>query len=303
MPRYLPNRNLPSAARGPHPNSGPQQCGRSTGDSRDGLSADCLPTDHHLAGTAGTPGSAGSLVGGFWNPGGQGTNCTDGTGGQGGGGGGHKVFSIRDLDDVSNDYGSEGQVLTMHNGKLIFATAGGGTVETPTGTVNGSNTSFTVTAAPQYIVSDGITVLYIKPKINPFINWQEAMRQELVFLTSKNVINLDRDSVESISALANKGQSGQNYRIVLDPETNEWVYYDKTSSPALTSQRECKGYSEIKQNTAHITGNVTGIAKNPFYLVPLTIFFAGILALLLLAIIARSINSYRRNKPKAKVTA
>ena len=33
---------------------------------------------------------------------------------------------------------------------------GGGTISTPTGTVNGSNTSFTVTAVPLFIVSDGI---------------------------------------------------------------------------------------------------------------------------------------------------
>jgi len=34
---------------------------------------------------------------------------------------------------------------------------GGYTVETPTGDVNGSNVTYTVTATPVYIVSDGIT--------------------------------------------------------------------------------------------------------------------------------------------------
>jgi len=33
---------------------------------------------------------------------------------------------------------------------------GGGTVSTPTGTVNGSNTSFTASDTPLFVVSDGI---------------------------------------------------------------------------------------------------------------------------------------------------
>jgi len=44
---------------------------------------------------------------------------------------------------------------------ITFTASGGGpggiTVETPTGTVNGSNTVFTVSAEPQWVVADGIT--------------------------------------------------------------------------------------------------------------------------------------------------
>lgn len=41
---------------------------------------------------------------------------------------------------------------------VVTATGGNGvTVETPTGTVDGSNVSFTVTAEPKWIVSDGVT--------------------------------------------------------------------------------------------------------------------------------------------------
>ena len=39
----------------------------------------------------------------------------------------------------------------------INITGGSVTVETPTGTIDGSNTSFTVTATPKWIVADGIT--------------------------------------------------------------------------------------------------------------------------------------------------
>lgn len=45
-------------------------------------------------------------------------------------------------------------------GNVTINATGGGTgytKETPTGTVNGSNTSFTVTATPVYVVSDGAT--------------------------------------------------------------------------------------------------------------------------------------------------
>ena len=37
------------------------------------------------------------------------------------------------------------------------SSGGGGTVETPTGAVNGSNTSYTVTAEPDWVIADGVT--------------------------------------------------------------------------------------------------------------------------------------------------
>lgn len=39
----------------------------------------------------------------------------------------------------------------------VDTSSGGYTVETPAGTVDGSNTAFTVTVAPVYIVIDGVT--------------------------------------------------------------------------------------------------------------------------------------------------
>lgn len=56
-----------------------------------------------------------------------------------------------------------GSNVTINNANpeypIITATGGSGstTVETPTGTVNASNTSFTVSAEPKFIVSDGVT--------------------------------------------------------------------------------------------------------------------------------------------------
>ncbi len=61
---------------------------------------------------------------------------------------------------VSNADGSTPVTLyadpTTH--RLLVSLSGGGvTVETPTGTVNGSNASFTVTAEPLWVVADGAT--------------------------------------------------------------------------------------------------------------------------------------------------
>lgn len=41
-------------------------------------------------------------------------------------------------------------------GRAVLSVSGSGAVETPTGTVNGSNTAFVVTRTPKWIVADGI---------------------------------------------------------------------------------------------------------------------------------------------------
>ncbi len=64
----------------------------------------------------------------------------------GGGGGGDNVRA-----------GSGVTITTNAIGAKVISASGGGTVETPTGTVNGSNVTFTVTATPKWIVADGIT--------------------------------------------------------------------------------------------------------------------------------------------------
>lgn len=53
--------------------------------------------------------------------------------------------------------GSGISISTVNGVKTITATGSGVTYETPTGTVNGSNTSFTVTATPLFVIVDGVT--------------------------------------------------------------------------------------------------------------------------------------------------
>lgn len=78
---------------------------------------------------------------------------------QGRGGGNVEVFSsgTKVGSGQGIDFGS-GFTVT-HNGssaQVSIASGSGVTVETPSGTVNGSNKTFTVTATPKWIVSDGI---------------------------------------------------------------------------------------------------------------------------------------------------
>jgi len=70
---------------------------------------------------------------------------------------------LREITDVNVTGLVDGQTLIWQakTNKWIPGTASGGTggytVETPTGTVDGNNTTFTVTVVPVYIVSDGTT--------------------------------------------------------------------------------------------------------------------------------------------------
>lgn len=70
-----------------------------------------------------------------------------------------KSYSTGDLTDTKT--ATTGQIMKKQAdgtwAPANEAAASGVTVETPTGTINSSNTSFTVTAEPKWVVSDGIT--------------------------------------------------------------------------------------------------------------------------------------------------
>ena len=75
------------------------------------------------------------------------------------------IYEFTDLVDVPHTYiGSNGKVLSVNPSEtaLIFTTAGTGgsgglNIETPSGTVDGVNTSFVATVTPLYIIIDGVT--------------------------------------------------------------------------------------------------------------------------------------------------
>lgn len=58
----------------------------------------------------------------------------------------------------------------LGNGVIEFDSSGGGgsiSFETPSGTVDGTNTTFTVTVAPLYIVTDGVQYFENIPAASP----------------------------------------------------------------------------------------------------------------------------------------
>ena len=140
--------------------------------------------------------------------------------------------------------------------------------------------------------SENIVILDIEPEIDPYINWQEAMRQELVVLTKNSVVNLQRDGIEAIASLSKRGQAGQNYRMVYDFRNSQWTYYDKTQGAILTSQRDCREYSSLEK--IKLNPQVESVQEDInslFYIVPTAILVLGTLFLIILVAIARSIRN------------
>jgi len=141
--------------------------------------------------------------------------------------------------------------------------------------------------------TENIIVLDILPTKGISVDWREAMRQELVALSSKNAILLSKTDIEDIAQLAKRGQAGQNYRIVYDAETDNWNYYNVLPDAILTDKRDCQAYRLLAEDIKN-----SPETANLFYLVPIIITIAGVLLLGLLAIIANLIlrHNHRREK-------
>ncbi len=137
--------------------------------------------------------------------------------------------------------------------------------------------------------TENIVVLDVVPTKGTSVDWEEAMRQELVALASAGAISLSNSDIEQISQLSTRGQAGQNYRIVYDADADSWQYYDMTDDALLTDKRDCQAY-KIPSESVRASPESTRI----FYLVPLIITLGGVVLLGLLAVIAHIIN---RNKP------
>lgn len=120
------------------------------------------------------------------------------------------------------------------------------------------------------------------------VNWPEALRQELYWLKSSNIISIKNSDIEAISKLANGGQAG-NKKIVWNRDS--WVYYDSTNSSVM--QQECNTFSLVP------TGAVTFEQINAgslYYLVPL--FIIGLILIIFLSalLVARVRQSHKRKK-------
>lgn len=138
--------------------------------------------------------------------------------------------------------------------------------------------------------TENIVVLDVVPTKGTSVDWEEAMRQELVAFTSSGAVSLSNSDIEQISQLSSRGQAGQNYRIVYDLNSDSWQYYDMTDDALLTDKRDCQAY-KIPSSDVKTSPESTRI----FYLVPVIITLAGVLLLGLLAVVAHIIN---RKKPR-----
>ena len=138
------------------------------------------------------------------------------------------------------------------------------------------------------VSSEGIVVLDIVPSYNFLIDWEEALREELVFLKGRGVIDISNEDIENAVSLAIRGQAGDAYSIVYDELSNSWTYSNKIQNLVLTTEKTCKVYS-ITRESAYEKESI-----NLFYLVPIILTVAAAFLFLLLMFIANIVR--RRNR-------
>lgn len=138
--------------------------------------------------------------------------------------------------------------------------------------------------------TEDIIVTEIIPTSSTTLDWTEALKQELVSLSTKGVIYVTSQDIERIGSLAAKGQAGHDYRIVYDSQENSWAYYDQTSNALLTGERDCTTYASPVVNLAE------PLVNNSYYLIPLVIISSGILLLLILIGTARIIRRSHKSR-------
>jgi ribosomal protein S8 len=142
----------------------------------------------------------------------------------------------------------------------------------------------------------------LEPLAKQDINWNEAMRQELVRLRGYNIISLSDEDVEQIANLSEEGKAGQNLRIVYGEDVNDqkvWLYYKDTKFPILTKLVNCNEFP-----LSSMPGGVLAFSKQKqqiptYYLVPIMITAFLLLLFIILIVIARLIDR-RRNLRKRK---
>jgi len=131
------------------------------------------------------------------------------------------------------------------------------------------------------------TITDLKP-LDIGIDWQEAIKQELVWLKDEKIINITHQDIEEISQLSEEGKAG-NSKIVYSDKEEKWLYYYETPNPDLAKELNCKEFllSDIPKNLP-IIGATIGIST--YYLIPIILAFLLLLTLVILFLIARTIN-------------
>lgn len=134
------------------------------------------------------------------------------------------------------------------------------------------------------IVKNGETPINtIDTEMTEEVDWQRAMKEELAWLKSQDIIRILNDDIDKVSSLSRQGSSGHNNRVVYAKNrmgVPEWVYYNESVQPIINFDKECSEYVISPGITGGVTFE-TGNSKN-YYLIPT---FAIIIILLIFALV------------------
>jgi len=129
-------------------------------------------------------------------------------------------------------------------------------------------------------------------------DWKEAMRQELVRLRKKGIIEIPDSDIEEIVSLTEQGKAGINSRIIYDENLKAYNYYYKTTLPILKQETDTKPFIfPINQEVDKSTDFISKL----YYLIPIILAFILLIIFIILIIIAR-ILAKAKKKPKLITT-
>ncbi|MEK6820434.1 MAG: hypothetical protein AABX71_01865 [Nanoarchaeota archaeon] len=135
------------------------------------------------------------------------------------------------------------------------------------------------------------TIADLKPAIEPYIDWEEAMKQELVNLKAKGIIDIEDKDIEKIAWLSERGRAGHNSRIVYSEKDREWKYYYDTENPVLIRGVGCEEFPA--KNLPRKALDFRKLNFSTYYLIPGMIAFFLAVIFVILYFIARKITKMK----------
>ena len=167
----------------------------------------------------------------------------------------------------------------------------------------GLGSSFKEITEAYTIIHNGKTeVIITKTEIeDESLSWNTAIKKELTWLKSVDVLRIQDSDIEEISNLALRGASGKNNRIVYaknKKEVLEWIYYKDSLEPSIEVDKKC----DAIQKSSSITGNVVfeGGRYSLYYLIPIGIVIIIILTITLAVFYNRLKYEKTKNKNKER---
>lgn len=154
--------------------------------------------------------------------------------------------------------------------------------------------SFSELLVSYRVISSGEVIMNdLTPEASDNINWNDAMRNELLYLRNLNLIFISSEDIEEISKLANQGSAGQNSRIVYDSDAGKWNYYYKTMFPSITKLVNCQELRTSTIPAEEVSFSSGGIVSGYFF-VPIMITLLLFTLIGILVIIARIVEKTKK---------